>query len=396
MPPYSSQIDGSVRVVSALNSSKHGSGKLIVQDGCEFFGAGDQHIQSSSSSSDLFVGSKKNINIGATDTLSVNVGCVGQTTTLKGAVQVDQASTFTGAVTASSSLAVTGISTLTGAASCGSTLAVTGSTTLSDTLSVAGTSTFAKGVTMSETLAVTGTSEFTGDVAAKGALVVDTTTQLKGDLQCDTNVVVAGNLTVSGTTVTVNSEQVLIRDNLLVLNSTGLENKDSGLLFKRSTGVDNEAFFFDESDNTFVLATTESLHDSATVTVKSLSKLKCAGIESDQAISQPGLATTTVDLAGDSSVPVSIPGVTATRGSYEFIIESDSDLHPTGSVYNYKIVKNSAASASYASFGVHQAGDSNEQVYVSWAAGEAPKLYHKDLNASASPIKYNIKYMRVN
>jgi hypothetical protein len=208
--------------------------------------------------------------------------------------------------------------------------------------------------------------------------------------------VIAGNLTVQGTTTQVDSEQILIKDNLMVLNSTGLENKDSGLLFKRQTGVDNEAFFYDESDNTFVLATTESLHDSATVTVKSLSKLKCAGIVSDAPISQPGLATTTVDLAGDSATPVSIPGVTATRGADEFIIESDSDLHPTGSVYNYKIVKNSAASASYASFGVHQAGDSNEQVYVSWAAGEAPKLYHKDLNASASPIKYNIKYMRVN
>ena len=103
---------------------------------------------------------------------------------------------------------------------------------------------------MSETLAVTGTSEFTAAVTCKDSLVVDTTTQLKGAVQCDSDVLISGDLRVNGTTVTVNSEQVLITDNLMVLNSTGLPSKDSGLLFKRQTGVDNEAFFFDESDNT--------------------------------------------------------------------------------------------------------------------------------------------------
>jgi len=97
-----------------------------------------------------------------------------------------------------------------------------------------------------------------------------------------------------------------------------------------------------------------------------------------------------------NAVPVAIPKISATRGSYEFIVESDSVLHPTGSVYNYKIVKNSAASTSYASFGVHQEADDGAQVYVSWLANEPPKLYHKITNASATPIKYNVKFIRVN
>ena len=103
-----------------------------------------------------------------------------------------------------------------------------------------------------------------------------------------------------------------------------------------------------------------------------------------------------MEIAGNSATPVSIPNVSSTRGSYEFIVESDSVLHPTGSVFNYKIVKHSAASTSYSSFGVHQEADDGSQIYISWLANEAPKLYHKTTNASATPIKYNCKFIRVN
>ena len=58
-------------------------------------------------------------------------------------------------------------------------------------------------------------------------------------------------------------------------------------------------------------------------TIKELQKLKCAGIEASSALVAPGFATTTVNLAGNSSLPVAIPGVTAQRGSFEFIIEFD-------------------------------------------------------------------------
>ena len=106
-----------------------------------------------------------------------------------------------------------------------------------------------------------------------------------------------------------------------------------------------------------------------------------------------GFATCTVSLAGNSAVPVAIPGITQQRGSFEFIIESDS---LTGSVFNYKMVKNKAASDSPTLLGVHQSGDDDSQVWVKWdVLNQAPMLYHKVVNALATPIVYKIKYLRV-
>jgi len=301
MPPYasySSQLDGSLRVVSALNSSKHGNGSLLVQNGAEFFGSDDQHLRTTSASADLYLGSKKNINIGSTDALQINVSRAGQNTNIKGSFTVDQVSTLNGAVTANNNLNVVGSSTLQSPVSCGSTLAVTGTATLSDALSVAQGSTLSGAVACGSTLNVTGASEFTGAVACKSSLVVDTTSQLKGDVQMDANCVIAGNLTVQGATTTVSTENVLVKDNLMVLNSASAVGKDSGLLFNRA-GADASVFYFDESDNCFVLATTETTHDQAVVSAKAFSKLKCAGIESNAPISQPGFETVSVEIPGN-------------------------------------------------------------------------------------------------
>jgi hypothetical protein len=152
------------------------------------------------------------------------------------------------------------------------------------------------------------------------------------------------------------------------------------------------AFFWDESDSTFVLSSTDSTSSDSTLAVKALQKLKCAGFEASS-VSVPGFATCTVSLAGNSAVPVAIPGVTQQRGSFEFIIEADN---ATGSVFNYKMVKNKAASDSPTLLGVHQEGDDLTQVWVKWdVLNQAPMLYHKTVNAIATPIVYKIKFLRV-
>ena len=71
----------------------------------------------------------------------------------------------------------------------------------------------------------------------------------------DDNVIVQGDLTVNGTTTTLDTQNLLVEDPLVVLsrNSSGSPSVDSGLVIKRGSS-DSMAMFFDESDDTFKVA----------------------------------------------------------------------------------------------------------------------------------------------
>ena len=65
MPPlssYSSQLDGSLKIFAPNNTTKHGSGSILVQNGAEFYGSDDQYLKSSNVTADLYVQSAKNLN----------------------------------------------------------------------------------------------------------------------------------------------------------------------------------------------------------------------------------------------------------------------------------------------------------------------------------------------
>lgn len=71
------------------------------------------------------------------------------------------------------------------------------------------------------------------------------------------NAVVTGNLTVSGTTTTINTTNSTISDSLIELNSgAGSNANDLGFIFERGSTGDNAAIIWDESADTFVLGTT--------------------------------------------------------------------------------------------------------------------------------------------
>ena len=80
-----------------------------------------------------------------------------------------------------------------------------------------------------------------------------------GDLSAN-NVTVTGNLLVEGTTTTVNTENITVKDPLMVLSSnvTDAPSADSGLIVERGTS-NNVGFIWDESSDHFaVINTTES------------------------------------------------------------------------------------------------------------------------------------------
>jgi len=199
----------------------------------------------------------------------------------------DSAGTHTGAVVGnvtgnvSGNLTSTGTSTMAtvdinGGAIDGSTIgATTASTGAFSTLTASGGYTGA--VTGNVTGNVTGdvTGDLTGDSAGThtGAVVGDVTGNVTGNvdgilgggtpaaatvttLTASSNVTVQGNLTVTGTSTSVNSNTVNIGDNTIVLNSdeTGAPSQDGGFEIERGTSA-NVSFLWDETNDQWTTGT---------------------------------------------------------------------------------------------------------------------------------------------
>lgn len=106
----------------------------------------------------------------------------------------------------------------------------------------------------STAIALGGTATFSGtanevDVAESSGTI---TIGLPNDI------VVAGNLTVNGTTTTINTTNLAVTDNLVELNQglTGAASNDSGILIERGSTGDNAIMAWDESSDGFILGTT--------------------------------------------------------------------------------------------------------------------------------------------
>ena len=73
------------------------------------------------------------------------------------------------------------------------------------------------------------------------------------------NVVVTGQLTVNGTTTTVNSSNTTIADNMIELNSgISASSNDAGIIIERGSTGNNAAIIWDESTDTFAMGLTTS------------------------------------------------------------------------------------------------------------------------------------------
>ena len=72
-----------------------------------------------------------------------------------------------------------------------------------------------------------------------------------------TNLTISGNLTVSGTTTTLNTTNMVVEDPLMILNknAASISDRDIGLVFDRGINQ-NVAFIWDESGDEFALVTT--------------------------------------------------------------------------------------------------------------------------------------------
>ena len=99
----------------------------------------------------------------------------------------------------------------------------------------------------------------TGGINITGGVTASTTGAFK-DGTYSGNVVISGNLTVSGDTTTIDVQTLEVEDPIIVLNknSPNPNTYDSGLLIERGTGLPNAAWFWDETTDRFIAATTTS------------------------------------------------------------------------------------------------------------------------------------------
>jgi hypothetical protein len=141
----------------------------------------------------------------------------------------------------------TGAVALSGAATLSSTLGVTGATTLSSTLGVTGAA------TLSSTLAVTGASTFSGDIKGGTIKAADGTAAIT--IANSTGAVVfAGDLTVNGTTSTINSTTLQVDDKNIDLahSPSGSEGNDAavneGGITLKSSDSDKQIWWINADD----------------------------------------------------------------------------------------------------------------------------------------------------
>ena len=149
---------------------------------------------------------------------------------------------------------------------------------------------------------------------------------------------VTGNLTVNGTTTTIDSTTLVIEDPLIQLaknNSGGAANTfDQGLFFNRGSD-DNVSFLWDESEDQFALAVTsgEDGTTAGNVTIDSYADLRakditCTDIDGILGSNTAAAATvTTLTASGNVELDGGNVTINESSASVDFRVESNGNTH---------------------------------------------------------------------
>ena len=147
-----------------------------------------------------------------------------------------------------------------------------------------------------------------GTVAANKAVITDGNKDISGfrNIVMDGNIEVGGNLTVSGTTTSVNTTNLEISDSLLELNknNSGGSDVDAGLLIQRGSAGNNAALYWNEGDDKFKAVLTSSDASATSVTDSSTATI-VANIEGSTATIST-INTNQITAADSSSVQIDV------------------------------------------------------------------------------------------
>ncbi len=137
------------------------------------------------------------------------------------------------------------------------------------------------------------------------------------------NVTIAGDLTVNGTTTTVDTTNLLVEDAVIQLGSgsSGNADGDRGFIFSRNS--ENKAFFWDENDSKFKLAATTTAGNTNTIV---------AGAA--QGLDVGALTATSVSASGDVTA---VTGFKGGGGKYLAQLTQSQFNSGPGGIYTTKV-----------------------------------------------------------
>jgi len=109
---------------------------------------------------------------------------------------------------------------------------------------------------------------------SNGRIGVNTDSPGNFALDVNGNTRIVGDLTVQGTTTTVDSQNLTVEDNLIVLNSSGSVGHNSGVMINRGSEGNNAVMIWDESEDKFKFGTTTSDGSTTADVAVTLSKIQ--------------------------------------------------------------------------------------------------------------------------
>ncbi len=147
-------------------------------------------------------------------------------------------------------------------------------------------------------------------------------------LDASGDVTIAGNLTVEGTTFTVNSTDTVIKDRLIELGNgrtgTPASTEDAGIIIERG-GSPNAAIIWDEDSTSFVMGTTTSTAG-ATGEVSVTTGDLVANLGSGTTLTEVRVATELNDVNGAELITV---GATSSAENHFKISNAATNNNPT-------------------------------------------------------------------
>ena len=169
-------------------------------------------------------------------------------------------------------------------------------------------------------------TDSTINAAAKLSDFSVTAGKLANNITYGSDWTITGNLTVNGSTTTVDTTNMTVEDPLLLLASeqTGTPALDIGFIGERGDD-DNIALVWDEGSDEFVAAFISDTESNTTVTITSYSDFKAGNIDAQAGIQASTTITATGNVAG---------GNITTAGAVEAdgLISSGSTITATGNV----------------------------------------------------------------
>ena len=151
--------------------------------------------------------------------------------------------------------------------------------------------------------------------AAPGNFALD----VNGTARFQDSVSISGNLTVTGETTVVNTTNMEIEDNMLLLNSGGSVGNDAGIMIKRQGAGNDAVFYWDEGSDKFKIVLSTS--DGSTVTnITDSSFARMAGadpVDAQDFVTLNHLATAANITIGDFSFSENKITLNNTNGDFE-------------------------------------------------------------------------------